>query len=160
MFATSFMSGICNLLLPLFRAEDFRALLNCIFCYDWKCDVKVTVAVIHLINEIVSTNSTFLGRAFQLYVKSLLPSMTTSLSTGIILNLFLRICLRKRSNRYFLPCSYLHFTHNCGTINYRIDRGRAGCTASADSPSHPGHINPSPHRALRVISHPQRVFPS
>lgn len=74
------------------RAEDFRALLNCIFCYDWKSDVKVNVAVIHLINEIVSTNSTFLGRAFQLYVKSLLPSMTTSLSTGKCLSLLLIYC--------------------------------------------------------------------
>jgi RNA polymerase I-specific transcription initiation factor RRN3 len=41
----------------------------------------VTVAIINLINHLVSTNSTFLGRAFQLYIKSLLPSMTTTLST-------------------------------------------------------------------------------
>jgi RNA polymerase I-specific transcription initiation factor RRN3 len=39
------------------------------------------VAIINLINHLVSTNSTFLGRAFQLYIKSLLPSMTTTLST-------------------------------------------------------------------------------
>lgn len=77
-------SNLCiSPFLSIIRAEDFRALLNCIFCYDWKCDIKVTVAVIHLINQIVSTNSTFLGRAFQLYVKSLLPSMTTSITTGM-----------------------------------------------------------------------------
>lgn len=64
------------------RPEDYRGLLNCVFGYDWKCDIKVTVAVINLINHLVSTNSTFLGRAFQLYVKSLLPSMTTSTSSG------------------------------------------------------------------------------
>ena len=56
--------------------------MNCIFGYDWKCDVRVTVAMVNLINQLVSTNSTFLGRAFQLYIKSLLPNMTTTLSTG------------------------------------------------------------------------------
>ncbi|KAJ1399794.1 RNA polymerase I-specific transcription initiation factor RRN3-domain-containing protein, partial [Ochromonadaceae sp. CCMP2298] len=62
------------------RADQYRALLTCIFSYDWKSDRKVSVSAIHLISQIVSTNATFLGRAFQLYVKSLLPIMTTTLS--------------------------------------------------------------------------------
>lgn len=69
----------------IFSSDRFRALLNCIFNYDWKCDMKVSMAIVNLINQIVYTNATFLGRAFQLFVKSLLPNMTTTLLTGKIL---------------------------------------------------------------------------
>jgi RNA polymerase I-specific transcription initiation factor RRN3 len=65
----------------VYRPEEFRRLLNCIFSYDWKCEAKVSIAMVNLINHIVTTNSTFLARAFQLYVKSLLPGMTTTLAS-------------------------------------------------------------------------------
>lgn len=65
------------------RQFIFKDLLDCIFKFDWKCEKKVSVAIINLIGHIVSANATYLSDAFHLFAKSLLPSMTTTLASGI-----------------------------------------------------------------------------
>jgi hypothetical protein len=77
-----YISSESIIIFVLFRYAIFKSLLDAIFSYDWKSEKRVTVALINLIGHIVSSNATFLMTAFQMFVKSLLPSLTTTLASG------------------------------------------------------------------------------
>lgn len=52
------------------------------FHYEWKSEFRVSVAVVYLINHIVSSNSTFLTRALNLYVRSLSPPFKVGITNS------------------------------------------------------------------------------
>jgi len=53
-----------------------------LFHYEWKSEFRVSVAVVYLINHIVSSNSTFLTRALNLYVRSLSPPFKVGITNN------------------------------------------------------------------------------
>jgi len=53
-----------------------------LFHYEWKSEFRVSVAVVYLINHIVSSNSTFLTRALNLYVRSLSPPFKVGITNS------------------------------------------------------------------------------
>lgn len=75
-----FLSNI-YIFFVFFRSECFKDLLSLLFSYDWKCDLRVTQAILELIVNLVSTNATYLTPAFQLFMSSFVIDMTNSSSS-------------------------------------------------------------------------------
>lgn len=56
------------------KPHEYRDLIDGLLSFDWKGEVKLVVAFMHLLGRMVSANVTFLTPALQLLVKSLLSS--------------------------------------------------------------------------------------
>ena len=51
------------------KPEIYKDLIQAIYSYDLKLDIKVTVAFVNLLGQMVSSNATFLGPTFQFLIK-------------------------------------------------------------------------------------------
>jgi len=54
------------------KPEKYRDLIGAIYKYDWKCDRKVSIALVNLLGHMVSSNVTFLVPIFEMLVHGLL----------------------------------------------------------------------------------------
>jgi RNA polymerase I-specific transcription initiation factor RRN3 len=70
-----YLSLSCNISLLTKSPDSYRELIQSIYSYDWKCETKVSVALLHLLGSMVSSNVTFLIPTFQFIISSFLPPL-------------------------------------------------------------------------------------